>query len=157
MAQDGLFFQATGKLNRRSVPAVGLILQGIWAAVLILPRTRSHDPVTGAEVYGNLYGQLLDYVIFAVLVFYVLTIVGLFRLRRNRPEAVRPYRAVGYPFVPAFYLLGASVIAVTLLLYKTQTSWPGLLIVLTGVPVYFIWKGLRDRAGRAALAQPVVD
>jgi APA family basic amino acid/polyamine antiporter len=157
MAQDGLFFQATGKLNRRSVPAVGLVLQGIWAAVLILPRTRSHNPATGAEVYGNLYGQLLDYVIFAVLVFYVLTIVGLFRLRWKRPDAVRPYRAVGYPFIPAFYLLGATVIAVMLLLYKTQASWPGLLIVLTGVPVYFIWKGLRDRTSRTELAQSVVE
>jgi basic amino acid/polyamine antiporter, APA family len=140
MAQDGLFFRATGRLNRRHVPAVGLILQGIWAALLILPRTRLVDPATGAQSYGNVYGTLLDYVIFAVLIFYVLTIVGLFRLRRDRPEALRPYRAVGYPLVPALYLVGASVIAVVLLLYKTQTSWPGLVIVLTGVPVYFLWK-----------------
>jgi APA family basic amino acid/polyamine antiporter len=140
MAQDGLFFRATGKLNNRSVPAVGLLLQCAWAVLLILPRTRSHDPATGAETYCNLYGNLLDYVIFAVLIFYVLTILGLFLLRRNRPNAERPYRAVGYPFVPAFYLVGASVITVVLLLYKTQTSWPGLAIVLTGVPVYFLWR-----------------
>jgi APA family basic amino acid/polyamine antiporter len=148
MARDGLFFKATGKLNRNSVPAIGLVLQGIWTCLLVLPRTRLRDPVTnavkvdatGMEQYGNLYGALLDYVIFAVLIFYVLTILGLFVLRRKRPDADRPYRAFGYPILPALYILGASAISLVLFLYKTQTSWPGLLIVLAGVPVYFLWK-----------------
>ena len=140
MARDGLFFKATGKLNSCSVPAFGLVLQCVWTCLLVLPRTRSRDLVTGLEKYGNLYSNLLDYVVFAVLIFYVLTIAGLFILRRTRPEAERPYRAFGYPIVPALYLVAASVISLVLLLYQTKTSWPGLLIVLTGVPVYFLWK-----------------
>ncbi|HXP62464.1 MAG TPA: amino acid permease [Dongiaceae bacterium] len=148
MARDGLFFRATGKLNRRGVPAAGLLLQCVWTALLILPRTRLRDPLTraprldaaGLEQYGNLYGTLLDYVIFAVLIFYVLTIAGLFVLRRKRPDAERPYRAFGYPLVPALYIAAACAIMSVLLLYKTQTSWPGLLIVLAGVPAYFLWE-----------------
>ncbi len=156
MARDGLFFRATGRLNARSVPAAGLLLQCAWSALLILPRTRLRDARTGAplldarglEQYGNLYSNLLDYVIFAVLIFYVLTIAGLFVLRRKRPEAERPYRALGYPAVPALYLAAASVIMVVLLLYKTQTTWPGLLIVLAGVPAYFMWKRRGSRGCR---------
>ena len=93
-----------------------------------------------AEQYGNLYSNLLDYVVFAVLIFYVLTIIGIFVLRRTRPDADRPYRAFGYPVLPAIYIVGASVIMLVLLLYKTETTWPGLLIVLAGVPVYFLWR-----------------
>ena len=145
MARDGLFFNSTGKLNDRSVPAVGLILQGIWTCLLVLPRTRSVD-ATGAPKYGNLYSDLLDYVIFAVLIFYVLTIAGVFVLRRKQPNAERPYRAFGYPIIPALYILAASIIMVVLLLYRTNTSFPGLLIVLTGVPVYFFWKKRRVTA-----------
>ncbi|HUC85561.1 MAG TPA: amino acid permease, partial [Candidatus Acidoferrales bacterium] len=140
MARDGLFFRSTGSLNAARVPAAGLWLQCCWACLLVLPRTRLHNPVTGAEEYGNLYSNLLDYVIFAVLIFYILTIAGLFVLRRTQPEAPRPYRAWGYPLVPAAYLLLATAIAIVLLLYKTQTTWPGLLIVLTGVPVCFLWR-----------------
>jgi len=146
MAQDGLFFKAVGKLNARSVPAAGLLLQCVWACLLVLPRTRSHDPVTGLEHYGNLYSTLLDYVVFAVLIFYVLTIAGLFVLRRKQPAAERPYRAVGYPVVPALYIVAASAIMLVLLCYRTQTSWPGLVIVLLGVPVYLWWKA-RSRPG----------
>jgi basic amino acid/polyamine antiporter, APA family len=147
MARDGLFFKSTGRLNRKSVPAVGLVLQCIWTCLLVLPRTRLRDPATGApkviqgqQQYGNLYSNLLDYVVFAVLIFYVLTIIGLFVLRRKQPETERPYRAVGYPLVPALYVVAASAIMVVLILYKTETTWPGLVIVLTGVPVYFLWK-----------------
>ena len=151
MAQDGLFFKATGRLNARHVPAVALALQGIWTALLVLPRTRLRDPVTnapmlnasGVEQYGNLYGMLLDYVVFAVLIFYVLTIAGVFVLRRTRPGAERPYRAFGYPVLPAFYIIAATVILLVLAVYRTQTSWPGLLIVLAGVPVYFLWRKSR--------------
>ena len=145
MAQDGLFFRATGRLNNRRVPAVGLVLQCAWACLLILPRTRLRDAVTGAETYGNLYSNLLDYVVFSVLIFYVLTIGGLFVLRRTKPDAERPYRAFGYPLVPALYIAAAVVIMLVLLLYKTQTTWPGLVIVLTGIPVYLIRRKLRGR------------
>jgi len=149
MARDGLFFKGTGKLNARSVPAVGLVLQCVWTCLLVLPRTRSLDPSTGGpkmdafgrEQYGNLYSDLLDYVVFAVLIFYVLTIIGLFILRHKRPNAERPYRAFGFPIVPALYVVTASAIMLVLLLYKTATTWPGLLIVALGVPVYFLWKG----------------
>ena len=90
--------------------------------------------------YGNLYGNLLDYVISAALIFYILTIVGLFLLRWKRPDAERPYKAWGYPIVPALYIVGAAVILVVLFVYQTATTWPGLMIVLTGVPIYFLWK-----------------
>jgi len=141
MARDGLFFKATAKLNDKRVPAMGLVLQGVWTAVLVLPRTRIIDPGTGVERYGNLYSDLLDYVVFAVLIFYVLTIAGLFVLRRKRPDAERPYRAFGYPVVPILYIVAATVIMLALILYKTQTTWPGLVIVLVGVPVYLLWRG----------------
>jgi APA family basic amino acid/polyamine antiporter len=138
MARDGLFFRSIGRLNANRVPAMGLLLQGVWAGVLVLLRTRLVD-ATGAVSYGNLYGVLLDYVIFAALMFYVLTIAGIFVLRRKRPEADRPYRAWGYPIVPVLYIVAASVIMLILILYQTQDTWPGLLIVLLGVPVYWIW------------------
>jgi APA family basic amino acid/polyamine antiporter len=98
--------------------------------------------VTG---YGNLYGNLLDYVISAALIFYVLTIIGIFLLRRKQPHVERPYKAFGYPVVPALYIIGATVILVVLFIYQTATTWPGLMIVLSGVPVYFLWNKSRDR------------
>lgn len=155
MARDGLFFRSTGSLNAANVPGMGLWLQCFWACLLVLPRTRLHNPVTGAEEYGNLYSSLLDYVIFAVLIFYILTIAGLFVLRRTQPDVPRPYRAWGYPLVPAAYLVMAASIAVVLLLYKTQTTWPGLLIVLAGVPVYFLWR--RKAKGDKNRCQPMAE
>jgi APA family basic amino acid/polyamine antiporter len=140
MARDGLFFRTTAKLNEKRVPGMGLVLQGIWTALLVLPRTRVIDPATGAVKYGNLYSDLLDYVVFAVLIFYVLTIGGLFVLRRRRPDAERPYRAFGYPIVPVLYIVAATGIMLALILYKTQTTWPGLILVLLGVPVYWVWR-----------------
>lgn len=136
MAKDGLFFHRAGQLNRAKVPAWSLAIQGVWSALLVLPRTYSAS--TG--VYGNLYSNLLDYVISAALLFYVLTIFGVFRLRATRPDAERPYRAVGYPVVPALYVLGASTILVVLFAYRASTTWPGLVIVLLGVPAYFCWR-----------------
>ena len=142
MAKDNLFFKSTAKLNKNHVPAVALILQCVWACLLVLPRTRSGKLVAGVEEYGNLYGALLDYVVFAVLIFYILTIIGLFILRKTRPDAERPYKAFGYPIIPALYIVAAVVICLVLLFYKPATSLPGLAIVLTGIPVYFIWRSL---------------
>jgi APA family basic amino acid/polyamine antiporter len=125
MSRDGLFFKSVGKLSAKSnAPVNSLWVQWAWACLLC---------VSGS------YGQLLDYVIFAVLVFYILTIVGLFVLRRTRPDAVRPYKAFGYPVLPAVYIVMAAWICVVLLRYKPQYTWPGLVIVLLGVPVYLVW------------------
>jgi APA family basic amino acid/polyamine antiporter len=125
MAKDGLFFKATGAVHPKyHTPRNALFVQGIWTCILCLSGT---------------YGQLLDYIIFAVLVFYILTIAGLFVLRRTRPDAERPYRAFGYPVLPALYIVLALFIDVVLLLYKPQYTWPGLIIVLLGIPVYLVW------------------
>jgi basic amino acid/polyamine antiporter, APA family len=140
MARDGLFFRRVSELNKQSVPAWGLIIQGIWAGILVLPRTVKTDGAGNVVGYGNLYGNLLDYVISAALIFYILTIAGVFLLRWKRPDAERPYKAWGYPIVPALYIVGAAVILVVLFVYQTATTWPGLMIVLTGVPIYFVWK-----------------
>jgi len=134
MAQDGLFFRRAGVLNRARVPGWALRLQCFWSLVLVLPRT--YYPAT--RTYGNLYSNLLDYVISAALLFYILTVAGLFRLRRTQPNAVRPYRCWGYPWLPALYIAGAATILVVLFTYRTATTWPGLLIVLSGVPVYLL-------------------
>src|SRR5213593_1998239 len=140
MARDRLFFRRVGELNKQRVPAWGLIIQGIWAGILVLPRTVKTDAAGNVVGYGNLYGNLLDYVISAALIFYILTIAGLFLLRWKQPDAERPYKAWGYPVVPALYIVGAAVILFVLFVYQTATTWPGLMIVLTGVPVYFLWK-----------------
>jgi len=135
MARDRLFFRVSGELNRARVPAWGLLLQGVWAALLVLPRT-----VKPEGGYGNLYNDLLEYIISAALLFYVLTILGLFRLRAIRPEAERPYKAFGYPVVPALYVIAASVLVIVLLIYRPRTTWPGFVNVLLGVPVYYLWR-----------------
>lgn len=140
MSRDGLFFKGAGRLNQMHVPSWGLGVQGIWAAALVLPRTIKTDPVTGAASYGNLYGDLLNYVISAALIFYILTILGIFRLRHTRPDAERPYRAFGYPIIPALYIVGAAVILAVLLIYQPGSTWPGFIIIATGIPVYFIWR-----------------
>ena len=132
MARDGLFFRAVGRLNAARVPGWGLVVQGLWAAALVLPRT--YNPETGA--YGNLYSNLLDYIVSAALVFYIVTIAAVFRLRRTRPDAPRPYRAWGYPVVPALYIVAVVVILLVLARYRASTTWPGFVIVLLGVPIY---------------------
>jgi APA family basic amino acid/polyamine antiporter len=127
MAKDGLFFRGVAKLHpQHKTPAVSLMVQMVWTCILC---------VSGS------YGQLLDYIIFAVLVFYILTIFALFVLRRTHPDALRPYRAIGYPVLPAIYIVMAIFIDVVLLRYKPQYTWPGLMIVLLGIPVYFLWSG----------------
>ena len=148
MAKDGLFFKSAGELNKFHVPAWGLVIQGIWAAFYVLPRTVK-TAADGTMSFGNLYGDLLTYVISAALIFYILTIVGIFILRVKRPDAERPYKAFGYPIIPALYVVGASVILVVLFVYQTTATWPGLLIVLTGVPVYFIWKKIAANSNAA--------
>jgi APA family basic amino acid/polyamine antiporter len=131
MAKDGLFFKSVGRLHPKyKTPVVSLGVQAVWTCLLCLSGT---------------YGQLLDYIIFAVLVFYIMTIVGLFVLRRKRPEAPRPYRAFGYPVLPALYVAMAVFIDAVLLRYKPQYTWPGLLIVVLGVPVFFVWHGRKAR------------
>jgi APA family basic amino acid/polyamine antiporter len=135
MAKDGLFFRSVAKLHpTHKTPAVSLMVQMLWTCVLC---------VSGS------YGQLLDYIIFAVLVFYILTIAGLFVLRRTRPNVERPYRAIGYPVLPAIYIVMALFIDVVLLRYKPQYTWPGLIIVLLGIPVYYLWS---RRSGATATA-----
>jgi APA family basic amino acid/polyamine antiporter len=130
MGQDRLFFRSVGRLNPRGVPAVGLLLQGAWSILLI---------------FSGSYSELLDYVIFAALFFYMLTVAGLFVLRRKMPDAERPYRAFGYPLVPALYVGLCAVIMVSLLFVKPVYSWPSFLIVLSGFPVYFLWRGAAKR------------
>jgi basic amino acid/polyamine antiporter, APA family len=125
MAQDGLFFRSVGTLNARGVPAAGLILQAVWSIVL---------------VFSGTYNDLLDYVIFAALLFYVLTVGGLFMLRRQRPDAERPYRAFGYPLVPALYILVCALIMLDLLIVKPAYSWPSFIIIASGFPLYFLWR-----------------
>jgi APA family basic amino acid/polyamine antiporter len=136
MALDGLFFKKAAFVNRSNVPSSALAMQGIWAGVLVLVRT--YQPAT--QTYGNLYSNLLDYVVSAALVFYILTIAGVFRLRKLKPHADRPYRAFGYPAVPLLYILFATVILVALLIYRANTTIPGIIIVLLGVPVYFLFR-----------------
>ncbi len=125
MARDGLFFKKVGSLNRNGVPGFAIAIQGIWAILLCLSGT---------------YTDLLDYVIFAVLIFFVITILAIFILRKKRPDIPRPYKAFGYPVVPALYIVVTSVIMVILLIYKPKYTFPGLIIVLLGIPVYYIWR-----------------
>jgi basic amino acid/polyamine antiporter, APA family len=136
MARDGLFFRRAATINGAYVPGASLAMQGAWAGFLVLVRT--YNPSTGA--FGNLYSNLLDYVVSADLLFYILTIAAVFRLRQLRPEAERPYRTWGYPVVPALYILSAAVILAMLFVYRPATTFPGLVIVLIGVPIYFAFR-----------------
>jgi len=125
MARDGLFFKKVAEINKKGVPGFAIAIQGIWAVLLCLSGT---------------YSDLLDYVIFAVLIFFTLTILAIFILRVKRPDIPRPYKAFGYPVIPAFYILTTSFIMVILLIYKPNYTFPGLIIVILGIPVYYLWK-----------------
>jgi basic amino acid/polyamine antiporter, APA family len=127
MAKDGLFFKRVGEINKRGVPGFAITLQGIWAVLLCLSGT---------------YSNLLDYVIFAVLIFFTLTILAIFILRKKRPDIPRPYKAFGYPVIPAIYILITITIMVILLIFKPRYTFPGLIIVVLGIPVYYIWRKL---------------
>jgi APA family basic amino acid/polyamine antiporter len=125
MAEDGLFFKQAMQLNKRSVPAKSLIFQCIWASVLCL---------------SGKYGDLLDYITIASLIFYSLTIAGVIILRKKQPDTPRPYRVIGYPYLPILYIVIAMAIAIDLLIMIPKTTWPGIIIVLVGIPFYFILK-----------------
>ena len=140
MARDGLFFKKVGTTNRYHVPAAALVAQGIWTAFLTLPRTVTTNPATHEVSYGNVYTQLLEYIVSADLFFYVLMITALIILRRKAPAAERPYRTWGYPFVPLVSILLAGLLIIDLAWLAPMTSGIGILIVLTGVPVYFLWR-----------------
>jgi basic amino acid/polyamine antiporter, APA family len=142
MSKDGVFFRSVASLNKRHVPAIALIVQCVWASLLCLSGT---------------YSQLLDFLIFAVVIFYILTLTGLFVLRWKRPEMPRPYRAIGYPVLPALYLVMAVFLEIQLLRYKPQYTWPGLIIVLLGVPVYALWRLQMKRSRTAGAPAEVLD
>lgn len=127
MAQEGLFFRSVGTLNKKGVPAAALVLQGIWSILLL---------------FSGTYGELLDFVIFAVLIFYVLTVIGLFVLRQKQPNLDRPVKAFGYPVLPGLYVILCAAVMIDLLLVKPKMTWPGLIIVVAGIPVYFLWRAL---------------
>ncbi len=142
MARDGLFFEHVGRLHPRyKTPHVSLGVQAVWSCVLCL---------------SGSYGQLLDYAMFSVVAFYILTLVGLFVLRRTRPDAPRPYKALGYPVLPAVYILMAVFIDIVWLRYRPQYTWPGLVIVLLGIPAYF-YRTRRSRRGRGGLLADAPD
>jgi APA family basic amino acid/polyamine antiporter len=138
MSRDGLFFKAAGKLHPRwHTPVAALIVQAVWSCVLCI---------------SGSYSQLLEYIICTELIFYILTIACLYVLRRKRPNAERPYRAIGYPVLPAIYIVMAAWICIVLLRYKPQYTWPGLVIVLLGVPVFLVWSRNAVRSPRAESA-----
>ena len=125
MAKDGLFFSKVAKINRKGVPGFALVVQGIWSILLCMSGT---------------YGNLLDYVIFAVLIFFTLTILAIFILRVKRPDIHRPYKAFGYPVIPSIYIMATVTIMIILLIYKPDYTFPGLGIVVLGIPVFYLWK-----------------
>lgn len=140
MARDGLFFRRIATINRHNVPAAALAAQALWTVLLTLPRTVTADSVAGAVRYGNVYTQLLEYIVSADLVFYILLVVAVIVLRRKRPAAERPYRTWGYPIVPIVSVILAAFLIVDLAWLAPTTSGIGYLLVLTGIPVYFIWR-----------------
>ena len=143
MSRDGLFFKAAGKLHPRwRTPVAALIVQAVWTCFLCL---------------SGSYSQLLDFIICTELIFYILTIVSLFVLRVKRPDAERPYRAIGYPVLPAIYILMAAWICIVLLRYKPQYTWPGLVIVLLGIPVFAVWSRKAVNASSTGLPPAPVE
>jgi APA family basic amino acid/polyamine antiporter len=156
MARDGLFFKRVGSVNARHVPSVALIAQGIWACLLVLPRTAKAVPLRpGEDPYGDIYTQLLEYIVSADMIFYALMVGAVIVMRRKTPAAERPYRTFGYPFVPLLYILIALLLVVDLAYLTPWTSGIGYLIVLTGIPVYLIWQ--RNAAPRSAVEAQAGD
>jgi APA family basic amino acid/polyamine antiporter len=145
MARDGLLFDRVGRLNAHRVPATALVIQGVWAALLTLPRTAVTNAETGVVTFGNVYTQLLEYIIPADLVLYALMVGAVIVLRRKAPDAPRPYRAWGYPVAPVIYIVLATLVVVDLGYLAPRTSGVGYLIVLAGLPVYLLWSRVRGR------------
>ncbi len=139
MARDGLFFRRVDSVNRHHVPAVALIAQGLWASLLVLPRTVTINQQTGAYTFGNVYTQLLEYIVSADLIFYVLMVGAVIVMRRKAPQIERPYRTFGYPIVPLIYIVIAGLFIIDLAILAPSTSGIGYLLVFTGAPIYFIW------------------
>jgi APA family basic amino acid/polyamine antiporter len=139
MARDRLFFKRVDSVNEFHVPAVALIAQGVWAAFLVLPRTVTVNQQTGAHTFGNVYTQLLEYIVSADLIFYVLMVGAVIVMRRKAPEIERPYRTFGYPIVPLIYIVIAGLFIIDLAILAPSTSGIGYLLVATGIPIYFIW------------------
>ena len=140
MARDGLFFKRVDTVNRHHVPAVALIAQGVWASFLVLPRTVTVNQQTGAYSYGNVYTQLLEYIVSADLIFYVLMVGAVMVMRRKAPGIERPYRTFGYPWVPLIYIVLAGLFILDLAILAPSTSGIGYLLVFTGIPIYFLWR-----------------
>jgi APA family basic amino acid/polyamine antiporter len=140
MARDGLFFKRVDSINVHHVPAVALIAQGLWAALLVLPRTVTTNQQTGAFTFGNVYTQLLEYIVSADLIFYVLMVGAVIVMRRKAPDIERPYRTFGYPIVPLIYIIIAGLFIIDLAILAPSTSGIGYLLVFTGVPIYLIWR-----------------
>jgi APA family basic amino acid/polyamine antiporter len=137
MAKDGLFFKKTGTLNKFAVPEFGLWIQALVASILCL---------------SGRYGDLLDMISFVVVIFYVLTIFGIYKLRVTRPDAERPYKAFGYPVLPAIYIIMGIAFCILLIIYKPDFTWPGLIIVLIGIPIYYITKHFSKHEDQTDLA-----
>ncbi len=148
MARDRLFFRRIGCTNRNQVPAAALILQAIWTVLLTLPRAVTANPTTHQPTFGNVYTQLLEYIVSADLVFYLLLVGAVIVLRKTRPAADRPYRMWGYPFIPIISIALSTVLIVDLAFLAPATSGIGILIVLSGLPIYLLWNWSVHRAGR---------
>jgi len=144
MARDGLFFKRVDRLNSQHVPAVALAAQGLWASFLVLPRTVTINRQTGAYSFGNVYTQLLEYIVSADLIFYVLMVGAVIVMRRKAPEMERPYRTFGYPVVPLIYIVLAMLFIIDLAILAPSTSGIGYLLVFTGLPIYFAWRHRQD-------------
>lgn len=140
MARDRLFFKGIGRVNAHHVPAIALVAQGVWASLLTLPRTVRPNAGLGEDPYGDVYTQLLAYIVSADLVFYVLMVAAVIIMRQKAPDAPRPYRTWGYPFVPALYIVIALLLILDLAYLSPETAGWGYLIVFTGLPVYLIWR-----------------
>jgi APA family basic amino acid/polyamine antiporter len=155
MARDGLFFGRVGTLNARHVPAVALLTQGFWAYLLTLPRTVTTG--SAGVSYGNVYTQLLEYIISAELVFYGLMVGAVIVLRRTRPGAHRPYRTVGYPVTPLLYISMAVLLILDLAYLAPATSGIGFMLVLSGIPVFFVWRRARRAVANQATLPTEVE
>jgi APA family basic amino acid/polyamine antiporter len=140
MARDGLFFKRVASVNQHNVPAIALVTQGLWAAFLVLPRTITVNPQSGTYTYGNVYTQLLEYIVSADLIFYALMGGVVIVMRRKASDIERPYRTFGYPVVPLIYIVLAALFILDLAYLAPSTSGIGYLLVFTGIPVYLIWR-----------------